>query len=211
MDETRIDLCRHGETAWNVEGRLQGWLDSPLTARGRAQAAALAERLRPLRPARLVASDLGRAMETARIVAGALGVDLRPDARFREKGGGIFEGLTWPEAERDHPAEVALYRSGNPRYALPGGEDWESFQNRAAAGLAELAAEAAGTRVALVTHGGVIQALVRHVLGIPLPSPRRFVLRNGSLFHLEVRDGAFWLTGFSGDPPAPGGGPDAQD
>jgi probable phosphoglycerate mutase len=193
MEETRLFLARHGETVWNVEGRLQGWHDSPLTERGRAQSEALAKRLTRLRPCLVHASDLGRAMETAAIVAAALAIEVRPDPRFREKRGGILEGLTWPEAERDHPAEVALYRSGDPRYALPGGEAWTAFSDRVVAGLQELTAESAGRRVAVVCHVGVIQAIVRHVLGIPLAAPRRFLLPNGVLHSVLVRGGQFWI------------------
>src|SRR5215213_2410221 len=99
-------LARHGETAWNSEGRWQGHTDIALSPRGREQAVALAGRLQRLghAVARIRSSDLGRARETAEIVARTLGVtDLGVDPRLRERGFGVFEGLTREECGARYP------------------------------------------------------------------------------------------------------------
>src|SRR3954471_15381320 len=97
-------LARHGETAWNLEQRWQGQTDVTLNDAGRAQAAALAARLAAHRITRIVASDLSRARETAEIIARGLGIDgVLLDAGLRERGYGIFEGLTRGECEAQHP------------------------------------------------------------------------------------------------------------
>src|ERR1700735_3011372 len=98
-----VFVARHGETDWNAAGRWQGHTDVPLNDNGRAQARALAERLRGARLAGVVASDLSRAHETARIVAGELGVSLAyVERELRERGFGVFEGLTRAECETHH-------------------------------------------------------------------------------------------------------------
>src|SRR5437868_4346988 len=90
-----VYLARHGETDWNRAGRWQGWTDVPLNPTGEAQALALAEKLRDRTIARIVSSHLARARRTAEIVAGALSVtDIATDADLKERGFGLFEGLT---------------------------------------------------------------------------------------------------------------------
>src|SRR5207253_901529 len=108
--ERIICLARHGETEWNRIGRWQGATDIPLSDVGRAQARLLAERLRDRRIARVHASELSRARETAEIVAAHLGVPApTTDRRLGERGYGAFEGLTRVECEERHPAAWARY------------------------------------------------------------------------------------------------------
>lgn len=109
-----IYLLRHGETVWNREGRLQGQRDSPLTLTGIAQAQAMARRLRieigEPRTWRIVASPLGRAWQSAAIVAEALGMapaEISHDRRLVEVGFGAWEGLTVPEIEAAAPGAWA--------------------------------------------------------------------------------------------------------
>src|SRR5438477_4218649 len=87
---TQIIIVRHGETTWNLEGRHQGHLDSPLTKRGVAQAEALAARLGNEEFAALYSSDLGRALATAEIIGTRCGKSVVIDARLRERNLGIF-------------------------------------------------------------------------------------------------------------------------
>ena len=108
-------LTRHGETDWNAEGRWQGHTDVPLNSTGEAQARAMADALRGTGIGAVVSSDLRRACDTARIVAGILGVDVAyVDADLRERAFGLFEGLT-----RDllHPFDsVNDFHAGACRY-----------------------------------------------------------------------------------------------
>jgi probable phosphoglycerate mutase len=98
----RLWLVRHGETAWSAAGRFNGWRDLSLSDRGRAQARALADRLRGRRFQAIWSSDLRRAVETARLAYGEPSVD----RRLRELDFGALEGRTWQEL--DEPTQRAL-------------------------------------------------------------------------------------------------------
>ena len=152
-------LARHGETDWNVAGRWQGHTDIPLNATGRAQAAALAERLRTEGIEAVAASDLSRARHTAEIVAGALGVPLAlVDPGLREQRFGRFEGLTPRECEERYPDEWARYVA-DPRAGPPGGESRAAMLERVVRAVQLAAARLSGPAL-VVTHGGAIRALL---------------------------------------------------
>jgi broad specificity phosphatase PhoE len=167
-------LVRHGQTAFNREHRWQGHHESPLNAEGRAEAQALAVRVAAEGPAALYSSDLPRARDTAAEIAGLSGLEPAIDARWREVDVGEWLGLTPDEVE-------ARYPDGYARW-LAGGTGWdqgESYPEMAARGLAvarEVVRAHAGASapVVCVTHGGVIRAIVMHVLGMP-PATRRLL------------------------------------
>ncbi len=118
MQATRILAVRHGETAWNVDGRIQGHLDIALSDVGRAQARRLGRALAEREPlALIVSSDLARARETARIVADAAGAPLRTTTALRERCFGIWEGHTYAEVEQRWPNESAQWRVRNPAFS----------------------------------------------------------------------------------------------
>jgi 2,3-bisphosphoglycerate-dependent phosphoglycerate mutase len=186
-------LVRHGETAWNREGRIQGQGDSALTARGLAQARAAAARVAAERPDVLYGSDLGRAVDTARHVSEATGLPVRLDPGLRERRYGIFEGKTWPEIERQHPEEFARHAARDPDHQVPGGESPRQFRERVLRALAHIAGEAGAERIAIVTHGGVLDVIYREAAGIPLDAPRAHALRNATLNRLRLADGRWEL------------------
>ena len=98
---TEFIVVRHGETAWNAQGRIQGHLDSPLNEEGLAQALLVGDRLAREPFAHLYSSDLGRALQTAQPIADHSGRPARIDARLRERNLGVFQGLTGAECEPD--------------------------------------------------------------------------------------------------------------
>jgi broad specificity phosphatase PhoE len=100
--KTMLLAIRHGETVWNEEKRYQGHGDSPLTETGRHQVAALGRRMKKIRFDALISSDLGRAQETASIVADYTGHPLEMDSRLRERNYGVLEGLTVHEIKARH-------------------------------------------------------------------------------------------------------------
>ena len=173
-------LLRHGETAWNLERRMQGNKDSPLTARGREQAAAMGRALaielaREPGPTLFLRSPLGRARETASIVGRALGLDpgeWRDDTRLAELGYGQWDGFTWSEIEADYPDALARWRADPEGFCPPGGETHHDLRRRSAAFLAEIAASA--VRTVVVGHG-VSGAVVRG-LHLGLDARAMFVL-----------------------------------
>jgi broad specificity phosphatase PhoE len=155
----RLWLIRHAESAWNAMGLWQGQADPGLSARGAEQASALARRLAGEGIEAIVASDLRRARETARIVAEALGLELVCDPRLRERDLGSWSGLSTPQIAGRWPAELARVRARDPDFRPGGGESIRDVRARVGAFLRELAERPGPARWAVVTHGGVIRAL----------------------------------------------------
>lgn len=157
----RLFVARHGETDYNRAQRWQGSTDIPLNDEGRAQAAELAERVRHLGLSAVGASTLSRAQETAEIVSTRLGLSLlEPDVRLCERSFGVFEGLTYAECEANFPEVFAKYRT-DPTVLPKGAEDYASLTVRARAAVVSAAARA--SNVLLISHGGVLRALVNSV------------------------------------------------
>lgn len=193
MEPSGLIILRHGETTWNVEGRYQGHLDSPLTPRGEAQARALARRLTSASFTALYSSDLGRASQTAGFIAQATGHQIRPDPRLRERNLGIFQGLLKSEIKQKLADEYRLFKTGGPDHAMPGGESDRQAAERSLACLEELARRHSSQTIVVVAHGGTISMLLRHTLGIPLGTPRRFERFNASWNMFEWDDGKWRL------------------
>jgi len=178
---TTLLVIRHGETVWNIEKRFQGHGDSSLTATGRRQARALGSRLQDIRFDELIASDLGRAKETASIIAECTGHAVQTDNRLRERNYGVLEGLTVPEIIKQHPKTFDRLYFSDPEYIVPEGESHRQHYQRNIDFLEEYITEKAGITAALVVHGGVLDSLLRYVAGLPLDHPRCFVIINASL------------------------------
>ncbi|MCP3097748.1 histidine phosphatase family protein [Myxococcus sp. K15C18031901] len=191
--KTELILLRHGETEWNALGRLQGHQDSPLSAEGLRQADALATRLSTLPFTALYSSDLGRALQTAQRISHRTGHSVRSDARLRERGLGILEGLTREQARQRHPDVFAAYATNAPDFVVPGGESSLQRLGHAVACLGELGARHPGERVVIVTHGGVLSSFFRHSLGIPADTPRAFSVLNACWNQFDYHDGGFRL------------------
>ena len=174
-------MVRHGETQWNVERRVQGWGDSPLTAKGLAQADAIGKRLARERFDTLVASDLGRAHETARRIASHCGLPVVIDPRLRERNFGVGEGMNYDDIDRAWPQVFSREReTTNPDLVITGGESRRQFHDRIHAAFEALAREHEGKRVAVVTHGGVLATLYRVVHGIPVAHAHRVAISNAA-------------------------------
>ncbi len=194
MSKTEIILIRHGETEWNVAGRLQGQHDSPLTAAGVAQTKALARRMKHESFTHIYSSDLGRAFQTAEAVAKMTGHTVLPDIRLREKGLGTLEGLTWDEATQQHPDVVAELDQRPHEYVIPDGESGKQMLERTLHFLTEMVAKHAGERIVAVTHGAVLSSLLRYILKIPRGTDRRFHILNTSIHEIAWESDEWWLT-----------------
>jgi probable phosphoglycerate mutase len=181
MSHSEIILVRHGETVWNIEGRLQGQLDSSLSELGIAQAKAIANRLQQEDFSAIYSSDLDRAYQTAIQIAALNGHKVVTDKRLREKHIGVFEGLTITEAQAKYPEVYQAYLRQLVDYAIPGGESLAQIQQRAVNVFDELVQRHAKERLVVVSHGGLLSSFISHILGIPLGVPRRFTLCNASL------------------------------
>jgi len=180
---TQLLLIRHGETQWNLDHRVQGHLDVPLTERGLHQAERLRAALVDDGVHAVYTSDLQRARVTAEIIAGdRLPVYVEP--RFRESCFGSFEGLTGVECEARFPAEYHAWRGDSVRNRPPGGETLEDLRERCLAALRELLPGHGGQTVAVVAHGGPVRAMVCGVLGLPLETYPKIRVENTSVARL---------------------------
>ncbi len=166
MSLSEVVLLRHGETDWNVAQRFQGQLDVPLNDLGRAQAAAASRSIAAMRPDVVVASDLSRAADTARLVAEPAGLAVALDSRLRETHLGVWQGMVRDEVELSWPVEWANWRTTSAHHAPPGGESRWVVAERATAVVRELDATAA-ERALLVSHGGLIVGLTGLLLRLP--------------------------------------------
>lgn len=171
MTLRRLVLLRHGQTDFNLAGRMQGHLDSLLTEGGREQAVLVAPELARLGPARLISSDLRRAIDTADVVGGACGLPVKLDPRLRETHLGEWQGRSVTEIETEWPGAIAEWRS-DPCWTPPGGESRVDVVARARPVVEELDAEFdtaddPDVTALLVAHGGLIAGLVSGLLELP--------------------------------------------
>jgi broad specificity phosphatase PhoE len=177
-----IYYLRHGETEWNTEGRVCGHTDVPLSDAGRQQACLLAERLKSLRVDVLYSSPLRRALDTARIVAEAIGHTPVVDIRLMELNYGEWEGRTFDEIERADPLGYQAWVADPGRLAPPRGESGEQLIERAAPFFNLIASRYGEGNVAVVCHKTVGRLFACHILGAPLANyRRRVVIDNASL------------------------------
>lgn len=166
-----IFLCRHGETDWNAEGRIQGQMDIPLNALGRDQAARNGRELRArlgARPADLafLASPLSRAVETMRIIREALDLppdDFPRDERLRELHFGDWQGQTLAEVEAADP-QIIVEREADKWGFCPPGPGAERYEDLAR--RIRPVFEGLTGRTLVVAHGGVTRTFMRVYLGL---------------------------------------------
>ncbi len=194
---TRVLAVRHGETAWNVETRIQGQLNICLNDKGRWQAERVAQALADEELHAVYASDLVRAYDTAVVIGRAAG-GLRVQREFglRERSFGVFEGRTWAEIERDFPDHSARWRAREPEYGPSGGETLARFYNRVVSSAGEIAARHPGQTIVLVAHGGVLDCLYRAAARVELQAPRSWQLGNAAVNRLLYSEEGFTLVGW---------------
>jgi len=180
---TDLYLVRHGETDWNRQRRIQGLTDIPLNETGRAQARATGMLLSRRHWDAIFSSPLGRAVETASIIAAevGLGEPALVDALV-ERNYGLAEGLDWMEIERRYPRGTVV----------PGRESREQVGARVIPALMRLAVGRPAEALLVVSHGGAIRA----VLNAVEPSASHGVITNGSVHSFRLEDGTLRLIAF---------------
>jgi probable phosphoglycerate mutase len=176
-----VYLARHGQTAYNLEGRFQGQLPVPLDDTGRAQAVDLAERATAYGFAALWCSPLRRALETADVVARRLSLELREDARLMETDAGDWTDRSFAEIQAKAPEQFAAFAAGDPDFAFPGGESFAEQEERVSAVLADI--ERGALPALVVCHGMVIRAAFAARSGHPVKRTER--VPNAALVPLD--------------------------
>ena len=197
MQATRIIAVRHGETAWNVDTRIQGHLDIALNDTGHWQARQVARALADEPLAAVYTSDLQRAHATAQAIAQASGAPLVPEPGLRERSFGTLEGRTFAEIEAELPEQARRWRQRDPHFAPTGGETLVQLRERIAATTHRLAAQHTEQLIVLVAHGGVLDMLYRLATGLDLQAPRTWLVTNASINRLLWTPQGLTLVGWA--------------
>jgi probable phosphoglycerate mutase len=187
----KIYFIRHGETDWNLEGRLQGQKDIPLNDVGRVQAEEAARKLEALVPhfedLAYVASPMTRTRETMEILRATLGLHpevYRLDDRLVELTFGVWEGMTWKEVRKAEPALAALREQDKWHYAPPGGgESYAMLVDRIRPILDDLTRD-----TVIVAHGGVARAFLAICCGVSSRQAASMDIWQGRILVIEGRN-----------------------
>lgn len=180
-------LIRHGETEYNLQGRIQGQIDTPLTALGRKQAKSAARRVKHVQFDALYSSDLGRAIETANEVSKTIGLEINRSTLLRERNFGVLQGLTREEAASKFPEAANEWRKADPAARIPEGESTLDVIARCNEFIQFLAANhPENSTICAVCHGGSLRGLVLAMTKIPPELGRVFLFANASLSILEI-------------------------
>ena len=196
----RITAVRHGETAWNVDTRIQGQIDIGLNARGQWQAQQLGAALAEHGLNHIYTSDLARAHHTALAIATHAGIAPQAvalHAGLRERAFGVFEGRTHAEIEAQWPQDALRWRQRVPDWAPQGGESPLQLRQRVAQTVAHIAARHPGEHIALVAHGGVLDMLYRLATGQEVNAVRTWELGNCAINRLLWTPEGLTLVGWA--------------
>lgn len=156
-----IYLARHGQTAYNLEGRFQGWGDVPLDETGRAQARKLALAVAAVEPVNLVSSNIARALETATIVSELVGLEPQIDPRFAETETGEWTDRSFADVAAEDPEAFTAFVELQAGWGFPGGESFATQAARVAAGLDDWRARSDTGTTVIICHGNVIRLALR--------------------------------------------------
>jgi len=189
----RLILVRHATYGPECGRRYIGRTDLPLDEVGERQARLVAGPLRACQAGRCLCSPLQRAVQTAAKIADACGLRAEVDPGLAEVDFGRWEGRTFAEIEESDPELVRQWAELGPDFAFPGGESAGDFFGRVKDAAARAAGQAAET-VVVVSHGGVIRAMVCHFLGLPLRDYLLFEAEPASIAELRLHDGRGVLT-----------------
>lgn len=190
----KLIIVRHGESLFNVEHRVQGWKDAPLTEKGKAQAEQVAARLKDMKIDTIYSSDLRRAMETAKIIDRFHDLGVKPVQDFREQCFGELEGMLKSDADKKRP-DAFENRKKDPHFVMPGpgGESFDMMAERVKKALDKIIESRSDQTVLIVTHGGPKRAIL-YKLGLMegLMTYEELITNrflNTSVTELEIVDG----------------------
>ncbi len=178
-------LMRHGETAWNRQGRVMGRNPVELDEPGRAQVAAAIELVRSVKPELIVSSPLVRARQSAQIIADGLGgVPILEEPLIAEVQYGRWEGMTYHELITD--PDYLSYREEPINSPTPGGETIPEVQARGVEAVSRVLKQNEGGRVLFVSHGDIIRTVLCHFMALELGEFRRIRIDNATFSAVQV-------------------------
>lgn len=191
--KTVFGLVRHAETEWNRAKRIQGQQDAPLTTEGRACSQKWGRQLAPYKWDFLLASDLGRACETAMLINATLRIPLQTDAGLREQHWGDWTARPIKELKVKEADRLAVLEAAGWGFAPPGGESRRQVRDRSLVALLTAARNWPGKRIIVVCHEGVVKCLIYHLTGRRFLSSEGRLLKPRHLHLISERDGHFGL------------------
>ena len=181
----RLILVRHGQTDYNLHRRYQGKRNVSLNQTGREQTKRLANRLSAEKMDSLHSSDLTRCVQTAESIAGIHSLKIHEDACWRELSFGEWEGMSYAEIEAAWPELLQKWQTDPAHVSPPKGESFVQLAARVSSALDEMRSHHAEQTVLLVTHGGVIRALLCLALGIDLNRHWQFEVASASVSEIS--------------------------
>ena len=178
-------LMRHGETAWNREGRVMGRNSIELDEHGRVQVQASIPFARLIRPELIVTSPLARARQSAEIIAaGVGGIPVTEDPQLSEVLYGRWEGMVYDDLVDD--ADYLNYREHPVDAPTPGGETIAQVQSRGVEAVHRAIVENRGRRILFVSHGDIIRAILCHFMRLELAHFRRIRVDNAAFSGFQL-------------------------
>lgn len=183
-----IYLVRHGQTHWNIKGKTQGHGNSDLTEKGIAQAKDLAGSMAKEKVDYIYSSDLGRAVETAEIIADKFDLDVTKTEALREMGFGKWEGLLINEILEDYADVYKTWRNEPHLVEIPGGETLHLIKERTDKFLQEINEKHDGKHIVLVTHSVTARVILLSCLNSGMENIYRINQGNTALNVIEFRD-----------------------
>ncbi len=191
MSTAQLCIARHGETDWNKSGILQGWLDVPINAHGRTQAAVMAQTFARQGFDAVWTSTLVRARETAEILSLALQLAApRSHAGLKERNFGAIQGIPKSELAEFNPTQLEQILRRNPAAQFVGGESMDEFADRVLGALSDIGVCHPGQRVLVITHGWVLDVLTRHIGGLARHAVLPVKPGNGDSLWVDVQAGS---------------------
>ncbi len=186
MIKTWITVIRHGETEWNAAMRLQGIRDSELTPKGLKQIESAALVLRDRKFEVFLSSDLGRTIKTAESINAFHGLEIQKNRALRERNFGKMEGMTLEQIKKNYADAYKGYSLRKESYQVPGGESLIEFNRRVMKGIDDIISKYTGKKILIVTHGGVLDCLLRKTFHYSLSSGRNFSIYNTAINKFSV-------------------------
>ena len=184
-------MVRHGRSAWNSQGRIQGQFDIELDDEGVQQAHQVAARVKQLSIAAIYSSPLRRACVTAEMIGAQLNLPVTCDDRLMEYQFGVVSGLTWDELVVQHPELAKRWADDAWTVPIEGSEGRVTFAARVKAVMDDIIARHPDQQVAVVAHGGTLNVYLAKMLGLDLKRRHPFHFGNTSLSSVEVKNGVF--------------------
>ncbi|HJC47491.1 MAG TPA: histidine phosphatase family protein [Candidatus Lachnoclostridium pullistercoris] len=180
----RLYLIRHGQTDWNVAGKIQGCHDIPLNETGKKQAQYLAEGMKKRPVTHVYSSPQIRALETARAIAASQGVEVTAIPGLREVEFGDWEGMTWGEIKERDPERYARWVETPAEVTPPGGESRAQIYERIGDAVSTIIKEAKGD-VAVVSHGAALVYAVSYMFRNEVGPHDEIIVKNVSITTVE--------------------------